>query len=98
MTDEIKAMLLAAIEHRRLIHLLYDGRSKTLEPYALGENEKREEIVLCRQVRPLGSPEAWQVLRLSNMYGLLVLEREFTPAEDYIDLSAKLPPGIRLEV
>lgn len=72
-----------AIKERRLLRLIYDGRSRTVEPHTLGLIEGKTEAMLCWQVSPpVRSGEHWHVFQLDKISGLRTLEEqfEFTPA------------------
>lgn len=78
----MKGHIARAIKEKCLIHLLYEGRSRKVEGYALGRNDQGEEVLVCRQVDPWTPGEkCWQVLRLNAIYGLLVLDRPFEKAD-----------------
>lgn len=95
----MKTLIQAAIEKRQLIHLLYDGRSRTVEPYLMGRNENDEDIFLSRQHSPwLPRQGDWQIYRLSKIYGLLVLEDTFQGPREAIELPSELLSGIRFMV
>ena len=95
----MKTLLTTAIEEQRLIHLLYDGKSRTVEPYLLGKNEKNADVFLGRQISPGTSREnSWQVFQLNRIYGLLLLDTNFKRPLDLIELPAELLAGIRLMV
>lgn len=93
----MKTLLTTAIEERRLVHLLYDGKSRTLEPHALGKNGQNEDVLLGRQIKPwLPEGQSWQVFRLSRIYGLLVLDSRMETPPGSAEVPAEALAGIRL--
>lgn len=95
----MKTLLTHAIEEKRLIHLLYDGKSRTIEPYLQGKNDKEEDVFLGRQISPwIPMEQSWQIFRLTKVYGLLVLETTFKGPLELIELPATVLSGIRLMV
>jgi hypothetical protein len=95
----MRTLLTTAIEEKRLIHLLYDGKSRTVEPYLLGKNNKQEDVFLGRQISPWTPMEqSWQIFRLPKIYGLLVLDTHFKGPLELIELPANVLSGIRLMV
>lgn len=95
----MKTLITSAIEEKRLIHLLYEGRSRTVEPYLLGRNDKNEDVFLGRQVSPwVPMDQSWQVFRLTKIYGLLALDTRFKGPLELIELPARVLSGIRLMV
>ena len=95
----MKTLLADAIAERRLVHLLYEGKSRTVEALLLGKNDRGEDVFLGRQVAPWTPVEnSWQVYRLNSVYGLLVLdtrhERSLDPAEVPDQLLSAIHPTV----
>ena len=90
-------LLMTAIKERRLVHLLYDGRSRHIEAYALAKNSKDEDVLVGRQVQPWVPMErSWQVFRVNKIYGLLVLDREFSSPQEAAEPPAEVVADLRL--
>ena len=95
----MKTLLTTAIDQRRLVHLLYEGESKTVQPYVLGRNQEQELVFLGKQVSPwLPEEQRWQVFRLNKIYGLVLLETRAGQPREPVALPAEKLSGIRFLV
>lgn len=92
----MKTFLANAIAEQRLVHLLYEGKSRTVEAHLVGQNERGEEVFLGRQVSPwVPAEKSWQIYRLAAVYGLLILETRHERSLDPSEIPEQLSSSIR---
>lgn len=71
----MKTLITQAIQQRRRLRLIYNNKSRTVEPHALGVAENQKDVMLCWQVSPptLGT-EHWQVFELDKISSLRMID------------------------
>ena len=74
--------IIEAIRQRRVLSVLYDGCSRTVEPHVYGINSAGHEAVSCYQVgggSSSGKAEGWKMLLISKLGTVTMTEQKFTP-------------------
>lgn len=93
----MRTLLTNAIKECRHVHLFYEGRSRTVEPYLLGQSERGEHMFVGRQVSPwVPKEQSWQAFNLTLIYGLLVLDTSFKASAGLTAPPAYLLSELRL--
>jgi len=80
-----------AVETRRPIAAVYDGRSRLFCPHRLGRNKGGELRVLCYQfggasrsgLKPPGSPDNWRCVALDKLSALKLLDGRWQTAPNH---------------
>lgn len=79
----MKTLITQAIQQRRQLRLIYNNKSRTVEPHVLGVTENQRDALLCWQVSPptLGT-EHWQVFELDKISGLRMIDMPIEQPEE----------------
>ena len=80
---EIDRDIRLAIEHRHLVRLTYDGRTRVCEPHDYGLINHQPKL-LAYQRREVGSsrPAGWRLFALDKVTSLVVLDDSFAGTRD----------------
>ena len=73
----MRHLIVEAIENKLLLTFTYEGRSRLVEPHALGNSSARGEATLCAWQLSGGSGTGFRYFHLSKMSQLSAADAEF---------------------
>ncbi|MDE1892464.1 MAG: hypothetical protein KGI13_08235 [Betaproteobacteria bacterium] len=74
------AEITLAIESRKMIAFIYEGHSRTVEPYCFGIDKKGNKAIRAFQVgggSNSGSPQSWKLFLIADIRGLNITNTNF---------------------
>jgi hypothetical protein len=89
--EEVYGIVRKAVETRRPISAVYDGRPRLFCPHRLGRNKEGQFRVLCYQyggasrsgLKPSGSPDNWRCIALEKLTDVKILEGAWRTAPNH---------------
>lgn len=79
----MKLLITQAMQQRRLLRLIYNNRTRTVEPHILGMLDNGREAVLCwQETPPILGKDAWQVIELGQISSLRMLDSSLQLPEE----------------
>ena len=75
--ETIDAQIRFAIAHRRLIHLIYGGSPRVVEPHDYGVMKGTAKLLVFQRRKASQRAEGWRFLEVGNITELTVQEATF---------------------
>jgi hypothetical protein len=82
----MNALIVAAIDRRRLVKLTYSAGNRIVEPHVYGVDGQGRELLRCYQIGGESSSReryGWKLLRGPDIAAVEVLDVGFEPRTDY---------------
>lgn len=72
----MKAKIINAIENKKIIEFIYDGKIRTVEPYSFGKSLRENEVIRAYQIGGFSSTGSmgWKLYDISKISSLQILD------------------------